>query len=128
PSHAVELSDARARDWSAFRHEQSALEDLVAAVPAKAPAGGDHAVAWHVGPIAASHDIPHGPPGTRPPGERRDVAVRRHAPRWNPPHDVEDARRKAVGSRFHRSTAAGDDVAGRGAVSASRRTRPGAFG
>ena len=85
-------------DDDAFRHEQRSLQHLAAAVAAQPSAGGDHAVARDVGPAAAAHDVADGARRARPAGERRDLAVRRDAPRRNAPHHRQHAVRESAAS------------------------------
>jgi hypothetical protein len=85
PQRSVEVANPRSRDGDTLGCEKGALEELAAAVAAKAPAGRDHAVARHVASAAVAHDVPHCARGTRTSGELGDVAVRRDAPGRNAP-------------------------------------------
>ncbi len=74
----------------ALGQEQRALQHFPAAVAAQPPARRDDPVARHVRPGAAPHDISDGSCRPRPPRECCYVAVRRHPPRRDPPHDGQD--------------------------------------
>ena len=94
PADAVEIAHPRAADGDAFSDEQRALQRLAAAVAAEAATGGDHAVAGHIAPAAALHDVANGARRARSAGELGDFAVRGDLPRRNAPYHREHAVRE----------------------------------
>ena len=81
-----EAADARHGDIEAFGAEQLALDLEVAAVAAERAGGADDPVAGNTRIAAFAHGRPDRPRRARRPRQRRDIAVRRHAPRRNAPY------------------------------------------
>jgi len=104
PAQPVEVEHPSPRDRNPFCHKKSALEALSAAVFPDAATGGDDAVAGNIRPVAAPHDVPNRPPGTRCARQRGDISVRRHAARRDPPDRREHARREIRAGFQLRST------------------------
>jgi hypothetical protein len=91
---AIAQFDTDSVNRDSFGYQQCAFEHFVPAVSAEPPAGGDHAVARHVGTSAVPHDVADRSRRARFAGERRDVAVGRHPAPRNTSHRSQDARRE----------------------------------